>query len=273
MGTRALRLGGGNCRILSESPSFAAAKVAPWSCSRLLAMFHTGRGGARRHLFPGWTVIEADEFTRLLDFQRSAHLIKIIPPLAWERPTIYMDLKLTVGYCYTFDGLMERLSRRRNISAWDLLVTANTHARKTLTEEFDGTRSHLRSRHSKPSVLTEIDEQEARITAAGHPMDRTGVVPDTYFVVWTMANASTANAFARVWFHEVFQFSMREQLSFDWSVARAGVKLKLLPFSLPHEVPHFCSSRQSATVSPVLVFAKIWELPQASDVGAWEMWS
>ena len=49
-----------------------------------------------------------------------------------------------------------------------------------------------RARKEPQAVFDDIDRQEQRIRAAGHPLNRTRVVPDTWFVVWPMSDREHA---------------------------------------------------------------------------------
>ena len=169
---------------------------------------------AQFHYTPGWTQVPAPLFEG--DMPRSSHLVKILLPLIFVQPAVYMDFKLTVMRCYAAGPLFA--AAKRNDS--DLILVHHRHGARSVQVELGETAYAMRSRHFEAAqlqqILTQLDEQRRRIVSDGFALNRSLNLPDCYFIIWPSSGRSLQQTLARRWYYEVAHYSMREQTSFNW---------------------------------------------------------
>lgn len=134
------------------------------------------------------------------DDKRTAHLVKIFPPLVIERPCICkpllpapvdahthlrlltrahlrlaadLDFKVSAYHFLTVEHLLRfaRDTARQPRGAWDLVTTQNRHFAKTLKGEFHSTRLSMRARGSmlKTRPIWPTNRGSKRLTGRGWP--------------------------------------------------------------------------------------------------------
>ena len=168
------------------------------------------------HYTPGWTKVNGTLAAG--DHPRSAHLVKIIPPLIFTQPVFYMDFKLT--YCRSFyDEPLFRALQTPRVEPVGLFMSMHPRiTRETVQIELYKTRVAMQKRHMARSVFYDLDAQGSRIERAGFRMNQTGVLPDCWLMLWPghAVKKREQQIFARRWYYEVAHFSMREQTNFNW---------------------------------------------------------
>lgn len=169
------------------------------------------------HYTPGWTQVLAPLFED--DLPRSSHLTKIILPLIFVQPVIYMDFKLTVMRCFN----ARPLARKTITSTAGLVLVHHRHGARSVDVELSETRYAMHHRNfslqQRLKIIDQLDQQRKRMIEDGFIVNQTRLVPDCYFLIWTSHNRSIQRILARRWYYEVAHYSMREQTSFNWVAA------------------------------------------------------
>lgn len=164
------------------------------------------------------------------EFPRSAHAVKIAAGLNNGNSTIvYVDLKLAETYAVSASGCTALCQ-----PDVDVVVTRHPfHDKWTVDDEILQTIYHMSDRNMPIEVFEDIIKQRVFMASAGYDMNVTGILPDTYFLIWKPT--AYAHSFAQAWLTEVSLRSMREQINFDYALklARPSARVHWVDWKLP----------------------------------------
>lgn len=180
------------------------------------------------HATPGWTMKTAMPFPG--DLPRSAHAVKIAAGLENGNSTIvYVDLKLAEKFSVSASGCAALCQ-----PDVDVAVTRHPdHDNRTVDEEILQTIYWMSYRKMPIEVFEDLIKQRKFMASAGYDMNVTGILPDTYFLIWKPT--AYAHSFALAWLTEVGLRSMREQTNFDYALkfARPSARVQWVDYKLP----------------------------------------
>jgi UDP-galactopyranose mutase len=174
----------------------------------------------------GWTIIFLNITGRDSsgEAQRVAHMIKVLAPVIfhWARFVSYGDIKCQKRGRFPDAQYVSWAKLMRE----DVHLVVNQHPQdwnKTgrLGYEFDMTRSHMRNRGEGADVFLDIDRLEKRYRELGW-FDQHVNMPDTCCMHYRVNEIT--KGFACTWAHDVWRYSMREQLSFNVALHQTSLK-------------------------------------------------
>ena len=141
--------------------------------------------------------------------------MKILLPLLFVQPVVYMDFKLTVMRCYLSNPYFSVTDQSAHVH-----LIHHRHGARSVDLELAETHYAMLHRKFNRTELTKIVEdiraQKLRMMKAGFVLNQTRLVPDCLFILWPAHGRSVQRAFARRWYYEVAHHSMREQTNFNW---------------------------------------------------------